>query len=96
MLHILTSVMRRMKIESYCEMRTNLFVREGDIERISLSGRGTARFSSDAVLALVLNTSAPYRLITVEPYHRVLPQGENNTMRVIPWEVGLFTLCVTA
>ena len=28
-----------MKIESYCEMRTNLFVREGDIERISLSGK---------------------------------------------------------
>jgi hypothetical protein len=27
------------KIESYCEMRTNLFVREGNIERISLSGK---------------------------------------------------------
>jgi hypothetical protein len=30
---------KRVKIESYCEMSTKQFVGEGDIERISLSGK---------------------------------------------------------
>ena len=34
--------------------RVLLCKRIGNIERISLSGRGTARFSSDAVLVLTL------------------------------------------
>ena len=36
-------------------LRKVIFEEEGNIERISLSGRGTARFSREAVLVLVHN-----------------------------------------